>query len=247
MITAFPLSQGNMLGFTIDGEVDDEGMRRLLLALEAKVAAHGQVRLLGNVKKIGSFESFQSFGKLLRAKSDLWDKVEKYAILTDYGWLSSLTDGIDWLTPRMEVKTFALSEGELAHQWLKLEPAREAHLGEIQEIDLGRPDLFGIAISGDMATIDYGQLDRFLAERISPANRNKVLIDLSRLQGLTIRSFGEFAKVAFRRIDNAERVAILTDIRYLKFGAKLTSLISSNDELVIFKPHELERAKGWLG
>ena len=37
MVTVFPLSQDNMLGFTLDGEVDEPGMRKLLMAVEAKV------------------------------------------------------------------------------------------------------------------------------------------------------------------------------------------------------------------
>ncbi len=71
MISVFPLSQSNLLGFTLDGEVDDEGMRKLLMAVEAKVITHGKLRLLGNIKNIGGFQDFQTFWKLLKAKTEL--------------------------------------------------------------------------------------------------------------------------------------------------------------------------------
>lgn len=247
MITAFPLSQPSMLGFTIDGEVDDEGLRRLLLALEAKVAAHGRVRLLGNVKRIGSFESFESFGKLLRAKSGVWDHVEKYAILTDHDWLGMITSGVDWLTPRTEVRTFKLSEGEVAHQWLKLPPVVPPPAEGFREVDLADGHLLGIAIIGKLNVPDYDRLNSLIEEQVKKHGRAKLLIEIVDLGDLSFRTLLEDLRTGIRFYRKLDRVAFVGDQGWLRPSAALGDLILPGVEVAAFGTTDRGRAVAWLG
>ncbi|MEM9526051.1 MAG: STAS/SEC14 domain-containing protein [Bacteroidota bacterium] len=245
MISVFPLSQSNMLGFTLDGEVDDEGIRKLLIAVEAKVITHGKLRLLGNIKSIGGFQSFQSFWNTLRTKKDLWDKIEKYAILTDHSWLASLTGSIDWLTPRMEIKTFGLAEGELAHAWLKIDPEVATSEG-LKEIDLGDERLLGLAIIGSMTVADYDRINTLIEEQAEKYGQARIMLEVvtTKFSGQALM---EDIKSSIKNYKNVERLAIIGDQSWLKTTVKLGDLLTPGLELSAFSTTERKRAIAWLG
>ncbi|MEL7160033.1 MAG: STAS/SEC14 domain-containing protein [Bacteroidota bacterium] len=245
MISVFPLSQSNMLGFTLDGEVDDEGIRKFMMAVEAKVMTHGKVRLLGNVKSIGGFQSFQGFWKTLRTKKELWDKVEKYAILTDHSWLASLSGSLDWLTPRMEVKTFGLDEGELAHAWLKLDPATVTSEG-LKEIDLGDERLLGLAIIGNMTVVDYDRINTLIEEQAAKYGKARIMLEVVETS-FSGQALIEDIKASVKNYKNVERMAIIGDQGWLKTTVRLGDLLTPGLELAAFSTVERKRAIAWLG
>ncbi|NJC26755.1 SpoIIAA family protein [Neolewinella antarctica] len=245
MISVFPLSQPNMLGFTLDGEVDETGMEKFLLAIEAKVLTHGKIRLLGNVKSIGGFQSLQSFWKTLKSKTDLWDNIEKYAILTDHGWLSSLTGSVDWLTPRMEVKTFSLAEGELAHQWLRLDPVADPSEG-LKEVDMGENSVLGLAIIGKLTPKDYDRINLLIEAQARTYGQARILLEIVDA-GFSGQQLIEDIKSGIKNYRNVERIALIGDQSWLKTTVKLGDLLTPGLELAAFSTNERKRATSWLG
>jgi|AntRauTorckE5430_2_1112549.scaffolds.fasta_scaffold00734_6 hypothetical protein len=246
MISVFPLSQSNLLGFTLDGEVDDEGMRKLLMAVEAKVITHGKLRMLGNIKNVGGFQDFQTFWKLLKAKTELWDKIEKYAILTDHGWLASLSGSLEWLTPRMEIKTFGLGDGELAHAWLKLDSVDEVS-ESLKEIDLGSKRLLGLAIIGKMNAADYDRINVLIEEQAKKYGKARILLEIVTSPGFSGKALMEDLKTSVKQYKNVERMAIIGDQSWLKTTVRLSDLLTPGLELSAFGTTERKRAISWLG
>ena len=244
MISVFPLSQPNMLGFTLDGEVDDDGVRKLLIAVEAKVMTHGKLRLLGNVKNLGGFQSFQTFWDALKLKRDLWDKIEKYAILTDHDWLASITGSLHWLTPRMEIKTFRLSEGELAHAWLKLDPAGPKSEG-LKLIDLGDSRLLGLAIIGKMTVADYDRINVLVQEQATKYGQARIMLEVVDTE-FSGQALLEDVKASIKNYKLVERVAIIGDQSWLKSTVKLGDLLTPGLDLAAFNTRERKRAVAWL-
>lgn len=246
MVTIFPLSQDNMLGFTLDGEVDDEGMRKLLMAVEAKVITHGKLRLLGNIKNVSGFANYQSFWNTIKTKKELLDKVEKYAILTDHGWLSTITEGIDWLAPRMEVRTFRLNEGEVAHQWLRQDVDEPKTAEAVKEVDLGDPRLLGLAIVGKLTTADYDHINLLVEEKVKHYGRARILLEVVSTDGINARTLWEDLKTSLRLYKDLERVAIIGDQTWLKTSVKLSDLLTPGLDLAAFSTVERKRAIAWL-
>lgn len=244
MVSVFPLSEPHLLGFTLDGEVNDDNLRKLLIAVEAKVLTHGQIRLLGNIKSIGGFQGFQTFWRLLRSKTELWDKIEKYAILTDHGWLASLTGSIDWLTPRMDIKTFALSEGELAHQWLKIDPKEEA-AEAVKEIDLGDNRLLGLAIVDKMSIADFDRINLLIEEQALKHGKARIMLEVV-YTGFSGQALLEDLKASIKNYNKVERIAIIGDQSWLKTTVKLGDLLTPGLDLAAFNTVERARAIAWL-
>ena len=246
MVTIFPLSQDNMLGFTLDGEVDEPGMRKLLMAIEAKVVTHGKLRLLGNIKDIGGFSSYQAFWNTVKAKKDLWEKIEKYAILTDHGWLSTLSGGIDFLTPRMEVKTFKLNEGELAHRWLQEATEAPPTAEGVKTVDLGNDRLLGLAIVGKLYPADYDRINMLVEEKVRHHGKARLLLEVVSTEGINARTLWEDLKASLKLYKDVERVAIIGDHSWLKTSVKLSDLLTPGLELAAFSTTEHKRAIAWL-
>ncbi|OAV42588.1 STAS/SEC14 domain-containing protein [Lewinella sp. 4G2] len=245
MISVFPLSQPNMLGFTLDGEVDEAGMEKFLMAVEAKVLTHQKIRLLGNIKSVGGFQSLQAFWSTLKTKKDLWDKIEKYAILTDHGWLASLTGGLEWLTPGIDVKTFRLSEGELAHDWLRLDPVEDPSQG-LKEIDLGEPQVLGLAIIGKMTPQDYDRINLLIEAQARMYGQARILLEVVDA-GFSGQQLIEDIKSGIKNYKNVERIALIGNQSWLKTTVKLGDLLTPGLELSAFSTAERKRAVAWLG
>ena len=118
MISTFPLRNDNLIGFTIDGTVDQAGLDKLIDLIEDRARAHDKIRLLANIRSVSGWDSLTTFWKNLRAKKELVGKIEKYALLSDSGWVKWMTGPVDWLFSGIEYRHFQLSEGEAAHTWL---------------------------------------------------------------------------------------------------------------------------------
>ena len=246
MVTIFPLSQDNMLGFTLDGEVDQEGMRKLLMAVEAKVLTHGRLRLLGNIKNVSGFSSYESFWNTIKTKKELLDKVEKYAILTDHGWLSTLSEGVDWLTPGMEVKTFRLNEGEIAHRWLQQDREETKLPPAVKTVDLGDPRLLGLAVVGKLTSADYDRINLLVEEKVKHYGKARILLEIVSADGINARTLWEDLKTSLRLYKDLERVAIIGDQSWLKTSVKLSDLLTPGLDLAAFSTVDRKRAIAWL-
>lgn len=245
MLTVFPLSQDNLLGFTLDGEIDDQGINMFLTAVEAKILTHGKIRLLGNIKNIGGFDSFRTFWDTLRAKKDLWDKIEKYAILSDSSLLQSAIGNLDWLAGHIEIKTFALSEGEVAHEWLKapLEPKESKAL---KFIEMEPSNILGLAIVDKMQVADYEKFNYHLEDHVSKFGKARIFLEIVDLKGVSLRAVYEDIKTAVKHYSSIERMAIIGDQSWLKSSVKVSDLLTPGLDMAAFGTDERQRAIDWL-
>lgn len=246
MLTIFPLSQANMLGFTLDGEIDEAGIRKFTTAMEAKVLTHGKIRLLGNIKNVGGWDTFQTFWSTLKNKKELWDKIEKYAILTDNVVIEKATDTFDWLTSSMEIKTFKLSEGEVAHQWLASEATQPKEAKALKFVDLGHPNLLGLAIVDKMEVADYEKLNYHIEDHAQQYGKVKLYLEIVQLKGISFRALWEDIKTSVQHYNTLERVAIIGDQGWLKASVKVGDVLTPGLDLAAFGSEERQRAIAWL-
>jgi hypothetical protein len=245
MLTVFPLSQDNLLGFTLDGEIDETGISMFLTAVEAKVMTHGKIRLMGNFKNIGGFDSFRTFWDTLRTKKELWDKIEKYALLSDSGILDSAINNLGWLASHMEVKTFKLSDGEAAHAWLK-EPLVPKSAKALKFVEMGPDNVLGLAIVDKMEVADYEKFDYYLEDHVQKHGKARIFLEIVDMKGLSLRALYEDLKTAVKHYNSIERMAIIGDQGWLKGSVKVSDLLTPGLDMAAFGTDERQRAIDWL-
>ncbi|PHI19590.1 hypothetical protein CEQ90_11995 [Lewinellaceae bacterium SD302] len=245
MLTVFPLSQDNMLGFTLDGDIDDSGVSLFVTAVEAKVLTHGKVRLLGNIKNIGGFDSFRTFWDTLRTKKELWDKIEKYALLSDSSILDSAVSNLSWLAAHIEIKTFKLSEGEAAHEWLKA-PIALKESKALKFVDLGQDNLLGLAIVDKMEVADYEKFNYYVSDKVEQYGKVRLFLEIVDMKGVSLRALYEDLKTAIKHYGSIERMAIIGDQSWLKGSVKVSDLLTPGLDMAAFGTDERARAIDWL-
>ncbi|MEM6395523.1 MAG: STAS/SEC14 domain-containing protein [Bacteroidota bacterium] len=246
MITIFPLSEPNMLGFTIDGQIDDEGLQRFLLAIEAKVTTHGKVRLLGNIKNLGGWNNFKTLWSKRQMKTEYWDHIEKYAVLTDSDILSSITGSVDWFTSGLLIKSFPLSAGEEAHQWLA-EPMPEEPPPALRQIELANTRLLGLAIVGKLTDKDYELLDMLIEDQRRDHGKARIYLEIVDLEGISFRAIWQDLKTTVKHYSHIERIAIVGDQGWLKATIKVSDLMTPGLDMQAFPTEDRQRAMNWLG
>ncbi|MDX2379756.1 MAG: STAS/SEC14 domain-containing protein [Acidimicrobiia bacterium] len=85
MIETMERSTGNVLGYTVSGDMTKADYQTLVPAVEAAIKAHGSVSLLFDLtgfhwEKVNAWGSDLNFGKQFHAD------VDKMAIVGDKGW-----------------------------------------------------------------------------------------------------------------------------------------------------------------
>lgn len=118
MIRRLEQSAGNILGFSIAGEITDEEYTRMVSELRDAIAMHDSIRLLLRVKDISPKSVFSGFEERYDFITKHADDVERIALVTDSiaGDLFSLTSG---MLSDIEVESFDREEEDKAWAWLK--------------------------------------------------------------------------------------------------------------------------------
>ncbi len=246
MISTFPLRNDNLIGFTIDGTVDQAGLDKLIDLIEDRARAHDKIRLLANIRSVSGWDSLTTFWKNLRAKKELVGKIEKYALLSDSGWVKWMTGPVDWLFPGIEYRHFQLSEGEAAHTWLAalLSPEPPAAL---RRLDMAEDGVLGLAISGTMQPKDYETLNILLDTQVEAHGKAKLYLEIIDWEGINFRSLFEDFKTSLRYYAKIERMAVIGDQSWLKAATKISDLLTPGLEMQAFPTTDRKRAIGWLG
>jgi hypothetical protein len=118
MIEIIPFEEGNIIGFHLNGRIEDEEFDEAVAKMEEMLKEHRKLRVYAEIEKIGGM-SFESWMKNIHFKFKHWRDFEKEAIVSDKGWLESWVGIADKLFPHMEVKHFSTDEKEEAKEWLR--------------------------------------------------------------------------------------------------------------------------------
>ena len=121
MIEPILFEEPHIIGFVLDGKIDDEGFEKAVAAIEDALANNERIRVYAEVKTLGGM-SPETFFENLKFKSKLFrqlEKFEKEAVVSDKSWIENLVKVSDKLFPSVEVRYFAFDEKEDALAWVR--------------------------------------------------------------------------------------------------------------------------------
>ena len=121
MIEIIHFDKPNVIGFRLDGKIDDDGYDRAIAKIQQALDNNDKISIYAEVEKFGGlsiekfFENFKvKFGFLKEL-----DKFEKEAIVSDKQWLETMIKLSDKLFPSVEVRYFSFENKADALAWVK--------------------------------------------------------------------------------------------------------------------------------
>jgi hypothetical protein len=120
MIDLIQFEEPNIVGFRLDGQIDEESFHNAVAAIEDALANNEGIRVYAEVKRVGGMP-LETFFENLKVKSQLFrqlEKFEKEAVVSDKSWVETLVKVSDRLFPSVEVRYFTFDEQEKALAWV---------------------------------------------------------------------------------------------------------------------------------
>ena len=107
----------NIVELTVDGRITREDFDKAVAVLDKKIAEHGNVRLLEEVKRVGAVEPSLIWEDLKWVFAHFKD-ITKTAVVADRKWIELYTRIVKPFV-KIEIRYFDGSEIEEARRWLK--------------------------------------------------------------------------------------------------------------------------------
>lgn len=109
----------DVLGFELDGYMDDDDMDIIVRPFRDRINEGGQFNALARLKHFAGFDPEILFDRaLLGMKWDAIRALHRYAIVTDHQWVRPFA-GMARLVSKVDVKIFPLAEEQAAWDWVK--------------------------------------------------------------------------------------------------------------------------------
>ena len=118
MVTMIPFDEGNIIGILVEGEIDDEGVKKVLTTVDEKSTQYEKLRIYAEIKEPG-LPKFKTQLESLPSKFKHISTFEKEAIVSDRAWIEAIAKIGDHLFPSIEVRHFTFDEIEKAKEWIK--------------------------------------------------------------------------------------------------------------------------------
>ena len=117
MLEIIPFEEDNIIGFRLEGRIEEESFDEAVAQMEEKLKKHEKLRVYAEIEEIGGM-NVNTFMKDIHFKLKHFTDFEKEAVVSDKGWLEAWIGIADKIFPHIEVKHFSMDEKEEAKEWL---------------------------------------------------------------------------------------------------------------------------------
>jgi hypothetical protein len=244
MIASIPFDDENIVGFRLDGEIDEAGVQRVAEEIVAKSAVSGKVRIYGEINNIEGWNNLKAFFTNIQIKFKALGKIEKYAVVSDKKWLENWEKVAEFITPFTDVKLFKTTEREAAIAWLQQPTREESHALAILPVTPGY--VLGFSVSGTLTKADYDLLNRRMAEHLLIHKDLRLYCEIIDLQGITLKGFWEDLKTSVQYYTDVKKAAVVAADSWWKAGVAVTDFFTPGVRLKYFSPGQKADALDWL-
>ena len=247
MITTKKNNDLQILTFVIDGEIEQSDIDQVFNEIKAQ-AQDGKVRLLSEIKRVEGLDldGMKGFLSTMRDKLSLVGDIERYAIVTDLDWMSTVVPVSDFLTPGLPIQVFAESEKQQAINWLK-ESGDEAYSPGISPIALpDQSDVLGYVINGKLRKEDYQMIDQQMTSLTEQHGKIKLYIEWLNLEGMTPDSLWANMKTEFKHVSSLNKMAMLGSKDWIENLTEAGDFVTPGIDMKFFELGRKQEALNWL-
>lgn len=246
MITINKTLGKNIIGFTMNGKIDDEGIQKFFTAIDEKANDEGKVKLLGEIEEIGGIEDLKAFFDVIKTKFKTIKALEKYAIVGDMDWLEKISGVVDFIIPNIPIKVFKTSERDEALVWLLQDT--EVFIPGIHKIDTDENDNFlAFKLSGKVNPREFSVLDAEFSQFTEEGKPLNLYIEFAGFEGYkNIKAMWDDFKMGLKHYSDLKKVAIINEGEWMDFLVKIGDIFTPGVNMEHFDTDQKERAKTWL-
>jgi hypothetical protein len=199
--------------------------------------------LVLHAKSVPHWADFKALQKHLHFVKDHHKLIKKVAIVSDSKLLWLAKSVVEHFV-RAKVRRFNEGAIEDAISWAQ---AEDDHPGSIQMIEGLPRDVVGIDIRGLITSQDYTDtLIPLIAERAKEHDKLKLLCVMGDyFDGYSAGAMWDDLRFGLSHLTTFSRIALVTDIDWIRHGAKFFGVLMPTD-IMVFKLAEGDEARAWI-
>ncbi len=247
MFNLHQLEGTQIYAFTVEGELNTRELEDFYYLLDRKLEENQKIKLLAEFKEFPGFESFKAFSETFKLKFKALTNIEKYAVVSDAGWIKAFTPLGNLLTPRIPIKHFTTQEKDEAINWLN----KSYHKTFTEEEYLTQLDFEKLNANIYKFTID-GKIDRGAIEALYGIIKNReekvnLLAVFKNFDGFdSFKTFLKGLKVDFESLGHVNKYAIVSDKEWIEKILTAEDKIFQSVALKYFPLEKEQEAVAWL-
>ncbi|MCX2741373.1 STAS/SEC14 domain-containing protein [Pontibacter anaerobius] len=239
MVSIIHFDEDNLAGFHVQHYIDESGLRMIVHEMEEKASLHDKVHLYFEFVSFGDWDSVQSFFDTLKLMFHSWNKIARYAIVTDKDWVKKQSRLANFLTPHFEVKAFSLADREQALAWLRQPVPGKPEQG-VSVLEAMPQHVVGLATLGGLSSSDYSTINHLVEEQHSPDLR--LYLEVLQPNGAAPDAMCEDLKHGVQYYEKFSKVAIAGHEEWLQ----RSGAYAPGGNVRFFKLDERDTAIDWL-
>ncbi len=234
--------------FTVEGELNTRDLEDFYYLLDRKLEEKEKIKLLAEFKEFPGFDSFKAFSETFKLKFKALTNIEKYAVVSDAGWIKAFTPLGNLLTPRIPIKHFAAKEKDQAITWLNKSYHKtfteEEYLTQLDFEKLDNSNIYKFTIDGK---IDQGAIEALYGIIKNKEEKVNLLAVFKNFDGFdSFKTFLKSIKVDFESISQVNKYAVVSDKKWIERILSLEDKIFQSVDLKYFPLEKETEAIKWL-
>ena len=228
----------------LHGALTQEDVGDLTDHVDGYINEHDAVpSLVIHAPEFPGWEDFETLVKQMRFVRNHHALVPKIAVVSDNAALSILPHLANHFA-KAEIRRFPIDRLEAAKNWVS-DP--DTSTGRIDWIDWLPRDVVGFRIAGTITAKDYEEiLLPVIRVRLAEHDRLKLLCQLGEdFDGFTAGAIWDDAKFGLLHLGDFSRIAIVSDIDWVRHSAKLFGPLLRG-RVHVFNNSEFEDARQWV-
>ncbi len=123
-LTLIETGDPDVLGFALDGKITAAEIQLIRKRFQGAVGGGRPLRLLGRIKHVGGIALDGLDAGLIGLKRDLFERLERYALVGGPAWLDSWVQLLDPVA-KPQIRHFPAEDEAAAWAWLGIQPAND--------------------------------------------------------------------------------------------------------------------------
>jgi len=250
MITVDKIEVKNIYQFYIEDSVTKKDAEKLYAFLKHKTDGGQKLNLMGIINDFPGLKDLKAIGATIKMKNEALKCVSKYAVLSERDWVETVLPIGNFFSPGLPIKHFDLDKKKEAIAWLeKDEDTSYSEKEYLSKMNIGQilgTHIYSFKIDGK---IDEGGMTALYGILKDKSRKGKInllatFIDFDGFENFD--AFAEGLKVDFAAFGNIEKIAIVTDKKWVWKLAEMESGILPGIKMKGFKTEDREKAIQWL-